>query len=359
MFLFVCFLWIAICIPHANCSEQYYLIRAHQCLTFKYRAAKSLPAYFTLTSSTSSGVAEQVQTSLFLAHSLFTPSSWSHLVIFCTPLKPPIYAFIRNNATNSCSANLMKVHQQQLYQKGQKEAAALAERWRGDEAEMEKKTRDEQGWHRGRKVSRAESVREGRVWWAPNEQIMTGSALEDGVTPPFLSLSLSFSPLLHPPLSPSSPLFSSLSWQFNFPRSPPCSCLLIVSEALSLGPPSTLGLRNRSAWKRRLECQNVIRDSKQPERRRSHTIRLGVRRDAWAQAQHFSKDARMKRPMYENMKHVGGSVFHLLRSWPVKTIDVFCYSCDKPRFRGRCQPCCVLYLCLEYILWMTLSYFNA
>lgn len=144
--------------------------------------------------------------------------------------------------------------------------------------------------------------------------------------PPFLSLSLPFfSPLLHPLLSSSSPLFSSLSWQFNFPRSPPCSCLLIVSEALSLGPPSTLGLRNRSAWKRRLECQNVIRDSKQPERRRSHTIRLGVRRDAWAQAQHFSKDVRMKRLMYENIMHLGGSVFNPFCSRPVKTIDVFLF----------------------------------
>lgn len=130
------------------------------------------------------------------------------------------------------------------------------------------------GWKRGRKVSGAVLEREGRAWWAPNEQIMTGSILQDGVTPP----------PPHPPLPllRSSSLLFSL-WQFNFPLSPPCSCLLIVSEALSLGPPSTLGPRYLSVWERRLECQNVIWDSEQPERRRSHTIRPDVHLNAPAQ----------------------------------------------------------------------------
>lgn len=104
----------------------------------------------------------------------------------------------------------------------------------------------------------------------------------------------------HPPSTPpSSPLHSSSLlfslWQFNFPLSPPCSCLLIVSEALSLGPPSTLGPRYRSVWERRLECQNVIWDSKQPERRRSHTIRPDVHLNVQAQALYLSQDAQAKR----------------------------------------------------------------
>lgn len=96
----------------------------------------------------------------------------------------------------------------------------------------------------------------------------------------------------HPsPSIPPSSLLHSFSllfslWQFNFPLSPLCSCLLIVSEALSLGPPSTLGPRYRRVWERRLECQNVIWDSQQPERRRSHTIRLDVHLDARVQPQH-------------------------------------------------------------------------
>lgn len=79
----------------------------------------------------------------------------------------------------------------------------------------------------------------------------------------------------------SSSLLSSL-WQFNFPLSPTCSCLLIVSEALSLGPPLAFGPRYRNVWERRLECQNVIWDSKQPERRRSHTTRADVHLNARA-----------------------------------------------------------------------------
>lgn len=60
-------------------------------------------------------------------------------------------------------------------------------------------------------------------------------------SPPF-----SLSPRHPPLLRSSSPLFSL--WQFNFPRSPPCSCLLIVSEALSLGPPLAFGQSHRSVW---------------------------------------------------------------------------------------------------------------
>lgn len=138
------------------------------------------------------------------------------------------------------------------------------------EGEMEEE--NGRGWKRGRKVSRAALEREGRAWWAPNEQIMTGSILQDGVTPP----------PPHPPLSSTPPFFSSLSDSSISPLSPPCSCLLIVSEALSLGPPSTLGPRYRSVWERRPECQNVIWDSKQPERRRSHTIRPDVHLNAQA-----------------------------------------------------------------------------
>lgn len=146
-----------------------------------------------------------------------------------------------------------------------------------------RQTRNGSGWERegGRKVSRAVLEREGRAWWAPNEQIMTGSILQDGVNPPTLHPTL-----LSPPLLLSSLLFSL--WQFNFPLSPPCSCLLIVSEALSLGPPLAFGPRYRSVWERRLECQNVIWDSKQPERRRSHTIRPDVHLNAQAQARHLS-----------------------------------------------------------------------
>lgn len=97
---------------------------------------------------------------------------------------------------------------------------------------------------RGRKVSGAALEREGRAWWAPNEQIMTGSILQDGVNPPH-----------HPqPSTPPSSLLHSSSllfslWQFNFPLSPPCSCLLIVSEALSFGPPLAFGPRYRGVWR--------------------------------------------------------------------------------------------------------------
>lgn len=145
------------------------------------------------------------------------------------------------------------------------------------EGEMKDERWKKRGWKRGREVSRAVLEREGRAWWAPNEQIMTGSILQDGVTP------TPHSPTLLSLLHSSSLLFSL--WQFNFPLSPPCSCLLIVSEALSLGPPSTLSLRYCSVWERRLECQNVIQDSKQPQRRRSHTIRPDVHLNAQAQAQ--------------------------------------------------------------------------
>lgn len=151
--------------------------------------------------------------------------------------------------------------------------------------------------HRRRKVRRAVLERDGRAWWAPNEQIMTDSILQDGVTPSSFPLYPNLFSFRRPPL------FSSLSWQFNFPLSPPCSCLLIVSEALSLDPPSTLSPKNRSVGERRPECQNVIRDSKQPERWRSHTIRPDVHLNARAWAKHLLQDAQKKRQnkLYENV----------------------------------------------------------
>lgn len=111
------------------------------------------------------------------------------------------------------------------------------------ESKTDGRQTNSKGCQRGRKVNGAAWGREGRLWWAPNEQIMTGSILQDGVTvpPPF-----SLSPRHPPLLRSSSPLFSL--WQFNFPRSPPCSCLLIVSEALSLGPPLAFGQSYRSVW---------------------------------------------------------------------------------------------------------------
>lgn len=69
---------------------------------------------------------------------------------------------------------------------------------------------------------------------------MTGSILQDGGQPPPTPLSLPptwilSQPLPFPPHS-APPLFSYLSDSSISPLSPPCSCLLIVSEALSLGP---------------------------------------------------------------------------------------------------------------------------
>lgn len=86
--------------------------------------------------------------------------------------------------------------------------------------------RDGRGWKRGREVSRAVLEREGRAWWAPNEQIMTGSILQDGVTPPHPTL-------LSPPLLLSSLL--SLTVQF-----PPLASLLLPANcewSLIIGPP--------------------------------------------------------------------------------------------------------------------------
>lgn len=71
---------------------------------------------------------------------------------------------------------------------------------------------------------------------------MTGSILQDGGQPPSPLSPLplpGLSPTLPPP-PPAPPLFSSLSDSSISPLSPPCSCLLIVSEALSLGPPTRL-----------------------------------------------------------------------------------------------------------------------
>lgn len=56
---------------------------------------------------------------------------------------------------------------------------------------------------------------------------------------PLPGLSLPAPPLHSPPHS-APPLFSYLSDSSISPLSPPCSCLLIVSEALSLGPPTRL-----------------------------------------------------------------------------------------------------------------------
>lgn len=90
-----------------------------------------------------------------------------------------------------------------------------------------RQTRNGSGWERegGRKVSRAVLEREGRAWWAPNEQIMTGSILQDGVNPP----------------PPSSLLLSSLlSLTVQFP---PLASLLLPANcewSLIIGPPTRL-----------------------------------------------------------------------------------------------------------------------
>lgn len=74
------------------------------------------------------------------------------------------------------------------------------------EGNQEEEMKDEREKTEERETEGGRSVleREGRAWWAPNEQIMTGSILQDGVTPtphnPTL-LSLCSTP----------PLFSSLS----------------------------------------------------------------------------------------------------------------------------------------------------
>lgn len=96
-----------------------------------------------------------------------------------------------------------------------------------------------------RKVSGAAAAeREAAAWWAPNEQIMTGSILQDGgqLPPTPLSPPPTWVPSQPPPSPPHTapPLFSYLSDSSISPLSPPCSCLLIVSEALSLGPPTRL-----------------------------------------------------------------------------------------------------------------------
>lgn len=85
-----------------------------------------------------------------------------------------------------------------------------------------------------------------QTWWAPNEQIMTGSILQDGGQPPPTPDSSLPSPYLDslpaPPFALPIPLLlsSPISDSSISPLLPPCSCLLIVSEALSLGPPTRL-----------------------------------------------------------------------------------------------------------------------
>lgn len=108
----------------------------------------------------------------------------------------------------------------------------MSEGKQGGEMEEERWKTDEE-WERvrkrGRKVSRAVLEREDRAWWAPNEQIMTGSILQDGVTPPHPTL-------LSPPLLLSSLL--PLTVQF-----PPLASLLLPANcewSLIIGPPTRL-----------------------------------------------------------------------------------------------------------------------
>lgn len=121
--------------------------------------------------------------------------------------------------------------------------------------------RSAEQWERGKGDSDGHQMN--KLWRAPFCRM--------GSQPPLSSPSPP--PSRHPPLlRSSSPLFSP--WQFNFPRSPPCSCLLIVSEALSLGPPLAFGQSHRSDSERRPECQNVIWDSKQQEGQQGQTFIL-------------------------------------------------------------------------------------
>lgn len=82
-------------------------------------------------------------------------------------------------------------------------------------------------------------------------------------------------PAQPPPLLLLQLLLSSLTVQF-----PPLASLLLPANcewSLIIGPPYSPSVRGyRSVWERRLECQNVIRDSRQSERRRSHTRRPGI-----------------------------------------------------------------------------------
>lgn len=163
---------------------------------------------------------------------------------------------------------------------------------RGNVVTSESKTDGRQtngkGCQRGRKVSGAAWGREGRVWWAPNEQIMTGSILQDGVTVPPTP------PLSTPPSSPALLLSSLLSLTVQFP---PLASLLLPANcewSLIIGPPTRL----RSELSQRLREETGMSKCYRRQQTARGTLRPNVHPKTHQRLRCPSEETHMRRPSW-------------------------------------------------------------